>query len=239
MVVPIRVQCPLCKCQFDLGEFSPDCAVRCPECLAWGAPVPFAAGAEAEAPNCYAVGDLDVPTENGANKTVGRSSRRQEEEDERSRPRRRRLPDEDEGPVKPKRRMPPQFGMVHLGLWFCSARVVGSMLGILVELMWPMLIPVLGLSEGLIRFVQAFDNIIGVAIALLGATGAVLCCRVPPQSGARPLIFAALAGDTLPWPFASWPRWWRCWLGSTAVLPAISPFCSLPAWPGFAAWAPW
>ncbi len=199
MPMPIRVQCPLCKSRFELAEFAPHRKVRCPECLELVHAGPVEVSEQAESPaDAYAVQETAVRREDDKPPRPS-TRRRQDEEEERSRPRRRRSANEAEAgrSGKPSRRMPPQFAMVHLGLLFYSARVVSSLLGFLAEVMGPMLIPVLGLSEGLLLVSWTFDNIIGVVISLLGVTGAVLCCRVPSQSKARPLIFAALAGDAL------------------------------------------
>src|SRR5262245_27859793 len=126
--MPARVQCPSCRSRFDLAEHSPRCLVRCPECSRWGYPEPD----EAEAPPDAYVMQGPAPRGKEADgKAPGRPSRRRRDDDEGGRP------------GKAGRRMPPQFAMVHLGLWFYSARVVGSLLSILVEVVTPLLVPLL------------------------------------------------------------------------------------------------
>lgn len=86
-----------------------------------------------------------------------------------------------------------QFARTYLGLGFHYAKVVGTLLNILLGIVAFLL--VLGTKGRLAGALQGLEQVAGLLIALVGVTGSVLCCWVPPRSRARPLILASLAFD--------------------------------------------
>jgi hypothetical protein len=140
-----------------------------------------------------------------------------EEEREEDRPRRRRRErDDDEEEVRPRKRKKAvltrqQFSLTNLGLAFHYANFLCLLVGIVLILLGFLCLIMAGVGAltGAAQDRSAAQTVIGVARVgqflggagtlavlpvspLLGITGSILCCWVPPRTGARPLIMTSL-----------------------------------------------
>jgi hypothetical protein len=85
------------------------------------------------------------------------------------------------------------YRRTHLGLALHYAKLIGILVGLFCSLLVAGLLVEVGGLAGLVG--NALTTVLALATAVLGVAGSVLCCWVPPRSGARGLILASLACD--------------------------------------------
>jgi hypothetical protein len=85
------------------------------------------------------------------------------------------------------------YRRTHLGLALQYAKLICILVGLFCSLVAAVLLVGAGGLAGLVG--NALTTVLALAAAGLGVAGSVLCCWVPPRSGARGFIWASLACD--------------------------------------------